>query len=336
MRKAGLIATLLAVMVVGAGVYGLSYLNPTGHNPSQTVVLDVSPGRTYHQVARELTEKGVLTDARKFLLLVKLMGKSQALRVGEYQLEHRQPPLQVLNVITSGKGIQRQFTIPEGYNIYETAALMSSLGFGESEDLLSLLKNSDFASELVGEPVETLEGYLFPETYSYTKYTPVRTVIREMTAQFHRNFEAVRATRTSPLSRHELVTLASIIEKETAVPAERGRIAAVFFNRLQKKMRLQTDPTIIYGLLDEGEPLPDRIRYKHLRRPTRYNTYTISGLPPGPIANPGRESLAAAFDPDGSEYLYFVSRNDGSHYFSKTYQEHNQAVQKYQVRGERD
>lgn len=334
-----LLKPLIFLAVLGAALfalYGYSFLNPPGHDPGRQVLVDVPPGTSYRQLAATLEEKGVVSSAQRFLLVVKLLGRSQALKVGEYQLEHRQPLLEILSVVTSGKSVPHRVTIPEGYNIYEIASLLESLGLGTRQEVLALLKNSEWATELLGEPVETLEGYLFPETYTYSKYTPLRSLIQEMTRQFLQNYEQIGRHQTSPLSRHQLVTLASIIEKETAVSEERFRIASVFFNRLQKNMRLQTDPTILYGILDKGEPLPDRIRYKHLRESTRYNTYTFSGLPPGPIANPGRASLEAAFEPDGSEYLYFVSRNDGSHYFSKTYKEHNEAVQKYQVRGETD
>jgi UPF0755 protein len=336
MRVLNFLVAIAVLIVVLMGALGYLYLNPLDHDPNVKVVVDVAPGKSYSQVIQELVDKDVLTSAQKFRLLIKLLGRSQHLKVGEYELEYHQPPIKVLEVITSGKSLLRQITIPEGYNMYEVADLLETAGLGRKEEALLLFQDRQFVQELVGEPVDSLEGYLFPETYTYTKYTPLRSFIKQMTDLFHKVYAEVSAGRKAPLTRHQMVTLASIIEKETAVPRERTTIASVFYNRLKKRMRLQTDPTIVYGILRETGVAPDRIRTRDIRRPTAYNTYTIFGLPPGPIANPGRASLESTFSPDGSEYLYFVSRNDGSHFFSKTYQEHNSAVQKYQIRGEKD
>ena len=196
--------------------------------------------------------------------------------------------------------------------------------------------NRKFIFSLLKEDLPSLEGYLFPETYHITKYTDERTLIQQMVKRFLQVYsEVIKKGKTSnpiiPLKRHQIVTLASIIEKETGASQERPLISSVFYNRLEKKMLLQTDPTVLYGILDETKEMKKNITRKDLETPTRYNTYTNKGLPYGPIANPGRESLLAALQPAQSHYLFFVSRNDGTHYFSEKYQDHQQKVQQYQV-----
>ena len=185
---------------------------------------------------------------------------------------------------------------------------------------------------LLGEDLPSLEGYLFPSTYLFTRFTTQKEIVREMVRQFLVAYsEVMEGPKQLDMKRVEHVTLASIIEKETGVPEERGLVSSVFHNRLKKGMLLQTDPTVIYGVAEKTGVMPKNIRKTDLVTPTRYNTYTNKGLPIGAISNPGKESLVAALNPDQSEFLFFVSRNDGTHVFSSTYEQHNKAVREFQM-----
>lgn len=198
-------------------------------------------------------------------------------------------------------------------------------------NFLKRVRDPQYTQNLIGEPASSLEGYLFPETYNYTKYTSLDELIRAMVSRFQAVYRDVSKDYKGPLSRYQVVTLASVIEKETGAPQERELISSVFHNRLKKGMRIQSDPTIIYGYwVETGEPLRN-IRKSDIRRPTPYNTYTVKALPIGPVANPGREALRAAMFPADSEYFYFVSRNDGTHIFTTNYKDHLQAVKDYQL-----
>ncbi len=189
---------------------------------------------------------------------------------------------------------------------------------------------------MLGIDVTSLEGYLFPETYNVTRFTTLRELVQNMVQNFKTNYaeleaEAKAKGRAIPLSRHELVTLASVVEKETGAPEERPLIASIFYNRLNKKMRLQSDPTIVFGLWVETGAYKQNITRDDINHPTRYNTYTVPRLPWGPISNPGRAALSATINPATTDNLYFVSRTDGTHVFTKTYEDHLRAVKTFQL-----
>ena len=212
--------------------------------------------------------------------------------------------------------------------------VLRSHNWPASEGFLKEVKNKNTVKEMLNKELDSLEGYLFPDSYQIKKYMTARELIRLMTKRFLNVYN-----KLSPLplergfSRHQVATLASLIEKETGRAEERALIAGVFYNRLNRSMKLQTDPSILYALyLVRGFDIEKNIRKKDILFPSPYNTYTVQGLPPGPIANPGEKSLQAVFLPEKSDYLYFVSRNDGSHKFSKTYEEHKKAVYKYQIK----
>ena len=254
------------------------------------------------------------------------------LRVGEYDLNTNMIPGQVLAVITSGKSRTKPFVVPEGLNIFEISELFEKQGFGTSEEFLGFVKDKEFVKSLLGQEHNSLEGYLFPETYLITKFMTAQDVITAMVRRFQSVYNEIgKQNQLKNWSLHQIVTLASIVEKETGAPQERKVISSVFHNRLKKQMRLQTDPTIIYGIADQTGVVPNNIHKSDLLKPSRYNTYVIAGLPPGPISNPGREALLAAMNPDATEFLYFVSHNDGTHEFTKTYEDHSRAVQKFQM-----
>ena len=204
-------------------------------------------------------------------------------------------------------------------------------GFLNQRDFISLSVDSDLIHNLLGEKVDSLEGYLFPDTYNISKPVSPKTLIKLMIHRFLTVYPNLSGQPPIKLSRHEIVTLASIVEKETGAPQERNLIAGVFYNRLKQNMRLESDPTILYGMTKEQNKLIElNIRKKDILKKTPYNTYRINGFPAGPISNPGVKSLQAVFTPQNSDFLYFVSRNDGTHVFSTNFKAHQKAVNRYQ------
>jgi UPF0755 protein len=327
-------AAVVIVVLVGvlAAFITFRFIKTPASREAREVILEVTPSMSFQSTAKELQQAGVISNARMFYLYARLKGMRSHLRVGEYELSPDMLPGEVLAVITSGKSRTKPFVVPEGYNIFEISDLYEKQGFGRAQDFMALAVDKAFVKSLLGEEHESLEGYLFPETYMLTKFMTAKDVITAMV----RRYQSVYSELTSQNSLknwtpHQILTLASIIEKETGAPQERKIISSVFHNRLIKKMKLQTDPTIIYGIAINTGKVPDNIHKGDLLKPTKYNTYVISGLPPGPISNPGRESLIAAMNPDTSEFLYFVSQNNGTHIFSKTYEDHNKAVRKFQL-----
>ena len=324
---------LLLLTSAGLGAFlALRYTQTPASRESQAVIFEVTPSMSFQSVATELKKVGVINNARFFYLYARAKGMRSLLRVGEYDLNTDMVPGQVLAVITSGKSRTKPFVIPEGLNIFEISEIFEKQGFGSSEEFLSLVKDKDFVKSVLGQEHDSLEGYLFPETYLITKFMTAKDVITAMVRRFQSVYSEVsKKNQLKNWSAHQIVTLASIVEKETGAPQERKIISSVFHNRLKKKMRLQTDPTIIYGIAAITGVVPSNIHKSDLLKPSRYNTYVIAGLPPGPISNPGREALLAAMSPDATEFLYFVSHNDGTHEFTKTYEDHNSAVQKFQI-----
>ncbi len=221
-----------------------------------------------------------------------------------------------------------RLTIPEGLSILQIAALVQTSGLARAEDLVARALDPAYA-RLQQIPANTLEGYLFPETYFFPKTIGVEGILAAMLQRFRLNFPLEWEHRAAEmgLTVHEVVTLASIIEKETAEPSERPLISSVFHNRLKRGMRLETDPTVIYGIPN----FDGNLTRAHLETPGPYNTYLIKGLPPGPIANPGRKAIEAALFPSDTDYLFFVSKNNGRHHFSSNWDEHRRAVQYYQL-----
>ncbi|MBX3017009.1 MAG: endolytic transglycosylase MltG [Bdellovibrionaceae bacterium] len=335
MKAAVWLSALLFMAALGGGGWYVwnGFVNSPATSLSTEVVYEVRPGLTLTRVAHDLEDKRIVRNADWFLLLARFRGQQNAMKVGEYLLTLNMKPTEVLEVITSGRSLGRNFTVSEGLNIFEIADIYGKAGFGSKAEFWKWVTDADFASSLVGERVTSLEGYLFPETYQITKYTDTKSVIRAMVARFLDTYmrDVQPIALDSGMTRHQIVTLASIIEKETGAPEERPRISSVFHNRLRKGMMLQTDPTVLYGKARAAGVFELSITRKDLTTPTEYNTYVIKGLPPGPIANPGRAALLAALRPESTDYLFFVSQNDGTHIFTKTYQEHFRAVQDFQV-----
>lgn len=309
------------------------FVNRPNSGSNEEVVYEVAPGLSFTAVAKNLEKHGLVKNAELFAFYARLRGEASKMKVGEYLFKKNMRPSEVLGILVSGKSIEYKLTIPEGYNIYEIAQEVQDSGLMTAVDFLKLVKDPVVIKSLLGESHISLEGYLFPETYVYTKFTGIKNILSQMVDNFNKNYEAIiKQSTLTGWTKNQIVTLASIIEKETGAGFERPLVSSVFHNRMQKGMLLQTDPTIIYGMADETGIIPKNIRKADILRPTRYNTYVIKGLPPGPIANPGRDALLAAVKPATSEFLYFVSFNDGTHKFSKDYSEHAAAVRKYQMK----
>lgn len=328
---------LLFILLIGivlasaAAMKFMSFIAPADSNPSEKIIVEVPPGSSFTSALQNMEAKGVIKDAWLLKLMLKTFWRGKTLKVGEYEMYYHMPPAEALQILSSGKSIEYHFTIPEGTNIFEVAQILERAKFGTKQEILNKLRDKSTAQKaLEDKEALSFEGYLFPETYSYTKYSTFDSVLSQMVNLFKKNFAEVSKGTSTLLTPHQIVTLASIIEKETGAPEERPLISSVFHNRLAKGMRLQTDPTILYGMALELGEMPINIRRQDILRPTPYNTYSIYGLPPGPIANPGREALAAAFAPAQSNYIFFVSRNDGTHVFTSALDDHNKAVTDFQ------
>ncbi len=294
--------------------------------PSSRIVL-IPEGSTFQQVASLLKGEQLIRSRWAFLLLGRTREIDRKIRPGEYELDASLSSQEILAKLLSGRVVLHPVTIPEGYNLAQIADVLAVQEVTDAKEFTKLVRDRTFISTL-GIEADSLEGYLFPETYSFPRGTKAREVIKAMVDGLHRVWSADMQEQAArmKLSLHQVLTLASVIEKETGSKAERELIAAVFHNRLRKKIPLQSDPTVIYGLL----AFDGNIHKRDLSIMSPYNTYRVQGLPPGPIASPGAHSLRAALFPAQTSYLYFVSRNDGTHQFSSTLTEHNQAVEKYQ------
>jgi UPF0755 protein len=291
-------------------------------------VVVIREGDSLPTIATRLTRADVIRSPGVFRIWARLTGLDRSLQPGEY---HFDEALDVRAVVRRlARGTRRPaVTIPEGLTVREVAALLAAHGLGTAESFRCVGADPEFLVE-AGVPGAQLEGYLFPDTYPLSPLMSPAEILATMVRRFHEGFRAEHHRRAAALGLtvDEVVTLASIIEKETGTAEERPLIAAVFHNRLRLGMRLQSDPTVIYGL----PAFDGNLTRADLQAPTPYNTYVIAGLPPGPIANPGLAALEAALMPADAPYLYFVSQNDGTHAFSRTLAEHNRAVARYQRR----
>lgn len=327
-----IVVGLLVVILVGAaGWMVYSFLNTPASDDTSTAVFEVHPKESFKTIAGRLEEQGLIRSARFLELYARFSHVGSKVRVGEYEIRRDARPKDVLAVIESGKSIEYSVSIPEGYNIFEIADVFSKKNIISRDGFLDLVRDPAVVREMINQDAPSLEGYLFPETYSYTKFTTPKQIVKMMVDRFNENWAKIQKIGQLPLSKSDLVTLASIIEKETGAPEERPLIASVFYNRLEKKMRLQTDPTVIYGVWEKTGSWDRNISKKDLTTPSKYNTYTFTGLPYAPIANPGFDALKAAALPATSEYLFFVSKNNGTHIFSKDLKGHVEAIAKFQL-----
>ena len=290
---------------------------------------DVPAGATLRRVASDLERAGLVRSGLAMMALARWRGAEGSLQAGEYELSAAWGTRRILEQIAAGRVINYEVTLPEGLTAAEIAARLEQAGVTNASAFLAVARDPTVAAEF-GVEGPGLEGYLFPETYRIARGLTPRQVAKVLVDQFHRAWSGLAdEARARALSMREAVTLASIVEKETGAASERPLVASVFANRLARHMRLDSDPTAIYGIADFDGNLT-RANLEDESNP--WNTYRIEGLPPTPIANPGAESLRAAVHPAESRYLYFVSRNDGTHIFSSTLAEHNANVAHYQKR----
>ena len=335
LKKSLLIIFGFLIFVAGCGFLVLSQFQPVG-NASQVTIVDIAEGASLSEVAEHLHRQKLIKSDWAFVWMGRFSGSDRKIIPGEYEFHGNMDPSIILEKITRGEVIQYTVTIPEGFSVSQIADLLHEKRLAAREELLRYSRDQVFIETLslpVDDPVDNLEGYLFPDTYQFARHVAPERLIATMVARFKQTVteEDRRRAAELGLSMHQVVTLASVIEKETARPDERTLISGVFHNRLRKKIPLQSDPTVIYALNE----FDGNLRKKDLSIDSPYNTYRVVGLPPGPIANPGSAAVHAALYPEPSDYLYFVSRNDGSHEFSATLAEHNRAVRKYQLRQRR-
>jgi len=330
------LGTILLLVCVTLFLFGYyrSYVNAPGptveatsHHSEKSIVVTIPKGSSVKAIAEILGHENIIKNDIRFLILAKASGYSTRLQAGEFLLPYGSKPLEILELLSSARPFSYSITIPEGLTAVQIAALFAKDGWVKEERFLQLVYDSERIEEFGLTKGTSLEGFLYPDTYQFTKEVSGADMVIDILLDRFKKVWGKEVVGISPVpDLDKTVILASIVEKETAAPIERPLIAGVFHNRLKRGMRLQSDPTVVYGVADYDGV----ITKKHLRTKTPYNTYTIPGLPVGPICNPGRLAITAVLHPEPSSNLYFVSKNDGTHQFSANLAAHNRAVQKYQ------
>ena len=331
-----MIRKLIALLIIAGCLAGLgawwvhqrlstSYRGFAGDD----VFVELPSGASVSAIADRLAGAGVVPDAWTFRLAARVSGQERRLQAGEYRFTDAATPYDVVDRLVRGDVYVMPVTFREGLTIAEMAAVFEATGLGAAAEFEAAAARAELVRDI--DPVaDDLEGYLFPSTYTVARQTTADALVELMVAEFMRVYATVRSEADARgLDARELVTLASVVERETGVDGERPLVAAVFHNRLRIGMPLQTDPTVIYAMMRSGR-WNGNITRRDLQMEHPYNTYRNRGLPPGPIAAPGRAAMEAVVRPADVPYLYFVSRNDGSHVFSSTLAEHNRAVNQYQ------
>lgn len=334
MARVALVAVVLAA--AGAGMFGwLAWARvqaPFKGYPDAEQFVDIPSGTRTAGIGDRLVQAGIVSDPRVFRLALWWTGRSRSLKAGEYRFDAPLTVFEVIDRLARGEVYTRRVTFPEGLTIGELAAIYADGGFGTAAEFEAAARNGRLVTDL--DPAASdLEGYLFPDTYAVPRVTRAETMVALMVDRFRAAYsdELRRKAVAQGLTTRQVITLASIVEKETAKAEERPIVAAVYRNRVRVKMGLQADPTVVYALRKAGR-YDGNIRRADLAVDSPYNTYRYAGLPPGPIAAPGQASIEAALAPADVPYLYFVSRNDGSHVFAETLAQHNRNVAEFQVR----
>ncbi|MFP4194793.1 MAG: endolytic transglycosylase MltG [Desulfobacterales bacterium] len=332
-KKIIIVVVLLLFAAAAAGGFFIRHMAEYARTPANEsigipVEIVVEQGQSFRAITDQLREKKIISHPLKFRILASYQKATTKIKAGEYRISGRMSPGEILKQLSEGRVILHRLTVAEGINLYQAAGRAEQAGLCKKQDFVDAATDAELVKNM-NIPADTAEGYLFPETYFFERSISAENIIRTMVKRFWNVFSQQWEKRAEELglSVHEIVILASIIEKETGAEGERKLISSVFHNRLEKGMRLDSDPTVIYGI----EDFDGNITRKHLKTPSAYNTYTSKGLPRGPIANPGRASLKAALYPADTDYLYFVAKPDKSHHFSKNLSEHNRAVRKYQL-----
>jgi UPF0755 protein len=321
--------TVLALVVTGLlfGGFLVAHIFRARSDNPQPVELRIEQGEPFAAVVRKLRAHQVIPNEKLFSLWARLTGSDKKIQWGVYRFDPSLAPQEVLHRLVTGKRVFLMVTIPEGLTIKEIAELLAKMQIADRDKFFAAATDPELLA-ILGLEHKGLEGYLFPNTYQFTPMTSEKEIILTMAEQFRKASEPIWAQfgGSDKLSRHEIITLASIIEKETGIEAERPLVSAVFHNRLKRNMALQSDPTVIYGLKE----FDGNLTRKDLKDQNPYNTYRIPALPPGPICNPSLASIKAALQPADVPYLFFVSKNDGTHVFSEDLESHNQAVRTHQ------
>ena len=308
--------------------FGYQYFQKPLSMSAYTIV-HVQHGDSLRAISENLRLKGVISNQDEFLLWGKIFRHGSKIRTGEYGIPTGTTMDGLFSILRSGKSLGYRVSIPEGSNMLEIAQRLEELKLCSAEAFMKVVRDPQFIRSVLGRSVFSLEGYLFPDTYFFTKIDGAKIIARKLVQRF--KDKTSHLTIPNGWSLDQVVTLASIIEKETGAEEERPLISSVFHNRLRKKMRLQTDPTVIYAKYLVSGHYELKISREDLGLEHSYNTYRKHGLPPGPISNPGLEALEAALNPAPSEYLFFVSRNDGTHVFTTEYKDHLRAVGDFQL-----
>jgi UPF0755 protein len=293
--------------------------------PSGTKFVLLRPGWTTKHIARELKSQGVIRSSTAFLMVHYADGMKN-LKAGEYKFDQPASALEVRRRLVKGDVYARTVVVPEGFNIYDIAGVVEQAGLGTAGDFVTAARGDLFLVRDLDPNAKSLEGYLFPDTYEFTRIDSAHEMVAAMVHHFRQ--EAQKIGLLGKPNLHQVVTMASIVEKETADPNERPLVASVYYNRLAKNMTLGADPSVVYAALLAGR-YRGTIYQSDLQYDSPYNTYKYAGLPPGPIANPGLASLQAAMHPTQSDFLYFVSDNNGHHRFSRSLEEHARNVAAY-------
>jgi UPF0755 protein len=323
--KTVVVSLVRAYLLLLLGWYFLCTLVPPGHG---TVVRDVSfpQGSGIRRLADELKSAGIVRSSWHLILIARLRGKANSLKAGEYRFSDAMTPGEILRKLVTGDVDYRRFVLPEGYSMFQAADLLEQKGYFKRDAFLAACRDPELLQRL-GIAAPSVEGYLFPATYNLARTTTEAQLIAQMVGQFRKVYDEIEhaGSTTSTLTRAEVLTLASIIEKEAVVPQEKPLISSVFHNRLRLGMPLQSDPTSVYGV----RTFAGKVSRADILRRSSHNTYLFTGLPPGPIGNPGAGAIRAALFPARTDYLYFVARKDGTHQFSRSLIEHNRAVARY-------
>lgn len=325
-----ILALPLAVAFGTYWVFSKELMGPLDPNNTAMRIIEIAPGTSFSKIADNLEQQQFIKHAWSLTLLARFKKQDTKIKAGEYEFSPAMTPKEILAKLMAGDILLRIVTVREGVSIWDIGQLVQDAGVVSKEDFDKAVKNPELLAK-AGIAAETFEGYLFPETYQFSRPISADQVVWRMNSEGEKHWlpEFQKRADSLRLSRHEILTLASIVEKESGNREEQPLVSSVFHNRINQGMKLQSDPTVIYGLKNFNGNLTK----KDLLADHVYNTYVNFGLPPGPIANPGDTAISAALYPQDSTYLYFVGDNQGKHIFSTTLAEHNAAVLKYQKQG---
>jgi UPF0755 protein len=325
LKKILIFVFFFTILTIGLAFYKVYYSIETWRYQGLDQTFEIKRGENFSKINYNLGEKRLISSKKIFYRYAKINGLLTKFKAGNYNIKKNSNMIDVVNTLVYGNPISTKLTIPEGKNIFEVAKILQEKNICNYDEFIKLAKNKNFTKSL-DINASRVEGYLYPDTYQLSSNTPADQVIRKMVSNLKQKILNLDFSKTN-LSVHEVIILASIVEKETGAAWERPIIAGVFLNRLKKGMRLQTDPTIIYGIYEQFDG-NIRLEDKKIKNP--YNTYVVNGLPIGPISNPGFESIKAVLEPAKHNFLYFVSKNDGTHSFSPTYLDHIKKVEEFQ------